>query len=187
MRARVRKGGAFHDRVTGNFAAASFTHYLARPVGGEPDPHLHSHNFIFNVTWDPEEKCFKAGEFSALMLDKPYFEAMFHTRLAAGMRELGFEIERKGAWWDIAWMPRDLLDKFSRRTQEIDALAAKYGLTGAVKDKLGAKTRNRKGGSLNMDELRSLWRDRMNAADHRAIAEVFERARNGGRVPPGCG
>jgi conjugative relaxase-like TrwC/TraI family protein len=179
MRARVRKGGAFHDRVTGNFAVASFTHYLARPVGGEPDPHLHSHNFIFNVTWDPEEKCFKAGEFSALMLDKPYFEAIFHTRLAAGMRELGFEIERKGAWWDVAGLPKDLLDKFSRRTKEIDALAAKYGLTGAVKDKLGAKTRNRKGGSLNMDELRSLWRNRMNAADHRAIAEVFERARNG--------
>jgi hypothetical protein len=164
--------------VTGNLVAAGFTHYLARPVGGEPDPHLHSHNFIFNVTWDPEEKCWKAGEFSALMLDKPYFEACFHTRLAAGMRSLGFDIERKGVWWDVAGLPDATLDKFSRRTKEIEAEAKRLGLTGNAKDKLGARTRNRKGGSLNMDQLRSLWRNRMNAADHRAIADVLEGSRN---------
>ena len=56
MGTRVRKGGASHDRRSGNVVCASFTHYLARPVGGEPDPHLHSHNILFNVTYDPPRR-----------------------------------------------------------------------------------------------------------------------------------
>jgi hypothetical protein len=95
------------------------------------------------------------------------------------MRELGFEIERKGSWWDVAGLNKDVLDKFSRRTKEIDALAEKYGLTGEAKDKLGAKTRNRKAGSLTMEELRSLWRDRMSQQDSSAVADVLTRARDG--------
>ena len=89
METRVRKNGAFEDRTTGRAVWASFTHYLARPVDGEPDPHLHSHNFVFNATWDPVEQQWKAGEFHGLHLDRPYYEAAFHARLAAGMR---------GAW-----------------------------------------------------------------------------------------
>ena len=61
MQARVRKDGAEEDRTTGNAVWASFTHYLARPVDGVPDPSLHSHNFMFNMTWDPVEHCWKAG------------------------------------------------------------------------------------------------------------------------------
>ena len=38
MQTRVRKGGVFADRDTGNMAWASFTHELARPVDGVPDP-----------------------------------------------------------------------------------------------------------------------------------------------------
>jgi hypothetical protein len=179
MQARVRKGGAFWDRTTGNIVSAGFTHYLARPVGGEPDPHLHSHNMIFNVTWDPVEKAWKAGEFSGLHLDRPFYEACFETRLALAMRELGYEIERCGKGWDLAGLSKDLLDKFSRRTKEIEAEAQKRGITDPDrKGELGAKTRNRKVGTLDMDQLRGIWRDRMDARDHRAIAEVLERARD---------
>jgi hypothetical protein len=41
---RVRVGGAQHDRSTGNFPAALFTHDTSRAV----DPHLHTHCIVFN-------------------------------------------------------------------------------------------------------------------------------------------
>jgi conjugative relaxase-like TrwC/TraI family protein len=179
MGTRVRKGGASHDRRSGNIACASFTHYLARPVGGEPDPHLHSHNFIFNATYDTHEKAWKAGQFVNLHLDRPFYEACFETRLAMAMRDLGCEIERRGNQWDLAGLSKPLLDKFSRRTKEIEAEASRRGITDPDrKGELGAKTRNRKGGNLDIFQLREIWRDRMTARDHRALAEVLERSRD---------
>jgi conjugative relaxase-like TrwC/TraI family protein len=177
MKARVRKGGAFEDRTTGNMVAASFMHFLARPVDGEPDPHLHSHNFVFNATWDPVEWQWKAGEFHGVHLDRPYYEAAFHARLAVGMRALGFEIERQGKWWDVAGLSKDSLAKFSRRTAQIEAAAQAKGITDPDrKGELGARTRVHKGRDLDMDALRAIWRNRMSAQDHEALAEVLEQA-----------
>lgn len=50
---RVRKHGKDEDRLTGGLIWADFIHQTARPVDGiVPDPHLHAHCFVFNVTWD---------------------------------------------------------------------------------------------------------------------------------------
>ena len=39
MAVRVRKGGQFHDRVTGNMVWAEFLHCTTRPLAdGLPDP-----------------------------------------------------------------------------------------------------------------------------------------------------
>ena len=177
MQARVRKDGAAEDRATGNAVWASFTHCLVRPVDGVPDPALHSHNFMFNCTWDPVEQCWKAGQFHDLHIDRHYYEAAFHARFAAGMRALGFCIERHGKWWDIEGLPKTLLETFSRRTAEIEAAADAKGITDPdAKGALGAKTRKHKEGGLDMETLRRLWRDRMSAGDHPALADVLERA-----------
>ena len=54
---RVRKSGNQEDRDTGELIWADFTHQTARPVDDHsPDPHLHSHCFVFNATWDEQEK-----------------------------------------------------------------------------------------------------------------------------------
>jgi conjugative relaxase-like TrwC/TraI family protein len=181
MQARVRKDGAAEDRTTGNAVWASFTHYLARPVDGVPDPSLHSHNFMFNATWDPVEHCWKAGQFHDLHINRHYYEAAFHARFAAGMRALGYGIARHGKWWDIEGLPKALLEKFSRRTAEIEATAEAKGITDPdAKGALGAKTRAHKGGELDMDSLRVLWRDRMSTGDHRTLADVLEQANAGG-------
>ena len=95
------------------------------------------------------------------------------------MRNLGYEIERRGNQWDLAGLSKPLLDKFSRRTKEIEAEASRRGITDPDrKGELGAKTRNRKGGNLDIFQLREIWRERMTAQDHRAIAEVLERSRD---------
>ena len=95
----------------------------------------------------------------------------------AGCAQLGFGIERHGKWWDIEGLPKALLEKFSRRTAEIEAAAEAKGITDPdAKGALGAKTRAHKGGELDMETLRRLWRDRMSAGDHQALADVLERA-----------
>jgi hypothetical protein len=50
MKARVREKGADHDRITGNMVWARFDHLVTRPVDGLPDPHLHAHVYVFNLT-----------------------------------------------------------------------------------------------------------------------------------------
>src|ERR1700693_1039211 len=59
MKARVRLGGKDEDRVTGNMAWAEFIHTTSRPVDGLPDPQLHAHVFVFNTTWDEDERRWK--------------------------------------------------------------------------------------------------------------------------------
>ena len=73
---------------------AEFIHTTARPVGGIPDPLLHAHCFTFNVTHDPVEERYKAGQFEALKRMAPYFEARFHARMADRVKELGYDIRQ---------------------------------------------------------------------------------------------
>ncbi len=40
---------------------AEFIHTTSRPVDGLPDPQLHAHVFVFNTTWDEEEKSLESG------------------------------------------------------------------------------------------------------------------------------
>jgi hypothetical protein len=58
-------------------------------ANGIPDPHLHSHCYAFNTTWDDVEKKWKAGQFRDLKADAPYFEAVFHARFARQLAGLG--------------------------------------------------------------------------------------------------
>lgn len=180
MKTRVRKGGAQESRVTGNLVWAEFVHFTGRPVGGLPDPNLHAHCFAQNATFDPIERRWKAGEFADLMRDRPYFEAAFHARLGAAMRGLGYGIERHGKWWDVAGLSRPLIEKFSRRTAEIEAKAAELGITDAdAKAALGARTRSRKADHLGKDELTGAWLKRLTPAERGQIAQVVSDAADG--------
>jgi conjugative relaxase-like TrwC/TraI family protein len=82
MKTRVRKDGKDEERVTGNMTWAEFIHTTSRPVDGVPDPQLHAHCFVFNSTFDDQERQWKAGQFRDLKRDAPYFQAAFRVRLS---------------------------------------------------------------------------------------------------------
>ncbi len=182
MRARVRKDNGVGDRVTGNMVWAEFVHFTARPVGGMPDPHLHAHCFTFNATYDQAEKQWKAGEFVALNRDATYYEAAFHARLAARVEELGIATERRGKAWEVSGVPDSVLEKFSRRTAQVERLAAEKGITSAAeKDKLAALSRENKNKGLGMDDLRSAWASAMTPEERAAVERAGEgRGERGG-------
>lgn len=170
MKTRVRKGGKDEDRTTGNMVWGEFVHFTARPVDGIPDPHLHAHCFAFNTTWDETESRWKAGQFAGLKRDAPYFEAVFHSRLAKQLEDVGFRVERTRKGWEIAGVPKRAIRAFSRRTELIEAKARAEGITDIEqKSALGAKTRGRKRKDLTLPELREEWRARLPEEDQDAI------------------
>jgi len=176
LQTRVRTAGRDEDRRTGNMVWGEFVHTTARPVDGVPDPHLHAHCFVFNTTWDEEEGRWKAAQFAGLKRDAPYFEAVFHAKLARGMEALGLPVERVHKGWEIAGVPPSVVDKFSRRTHEIEEVARELGITdAAAKGELGTKTRRGKAKALSFAELRELWRGRLSEDESAAVRGVAGR------------
>src|ERR1043165_4734588 len=176
MATRVRKGGKNENRITGNMAWGEYVHFTSRPVNGVPDPHLHAHCFVFNTTFDEKEQAWKAGQFRDLKRDAPYFEAVFHARLARRMQELGLEIRRTRKAWEIEGISDATLAKFSRRTAVIEERAREAGITDAgAKGELGAKTREAKRNGLSFQALQSLWDKRLTPQERAALQDAANR------------
>ena len=179
MAVRVRKGGQFHDRVTGNMVWGEFVHRTTRPLDdGVPDPQLHIHAVAMNVSYDSVENCWKAGEFSAIKRDATYYQAAFHSRLAGKLKDLGYGIEREGKSFRLTGIEATLTDKFSRRAQLIEAEAAKRGIVDAKrKAALGRKTRNAKNADLTIAELRAEWNKRLSEGDTLTLKAATSQAK----------
>ena len=161
-------------KTIGNWAYGEFVHFTARPVDGVADPHLHLHCFVFNAGLDPEDG-WKALDIGGIKRDAPYFQAVFHSLLADRMAELGYGVRRTRQGWELDGVPDSVIAKFSRRTDEIEKLAAELGLkAGAEKDALGAKTRKRKCKDMTMDELREDWEGRLGDDERAALDRVAE-------------
>jgi len=176
MKTRVRRNGRDSDRITGNMVWAEFIHTTSRPVEGVPDPQLHAHCFAFNSTWDKDESRWKAGQFRGLKADAPYFQAAFRVRLANRLQDLGFGIDRKRDDFEIAGIPAAATKRFSRRTEEIEKVAAELGITDPErKGELGAKTREKKNRKLSWTELKDEWVGRLTDKERQALADVYYR------------
>ena len=194
MKTRVRGKGSngrerHEERVTGNLVYAAFVHDTSRPVDGIPDPHFHIHCYVLNATFDREENRWKAGFFRDLKADAPFWEASFNTRVAEKLLAAGYGIRRTERDFELANVDRSLIEKFSRRTREIEklalanlkglekrarALVAKTGMPfgeafAQVKGELGAKTREAKDKG-NLDQAKRLehW-DTLLTEDERRV------------------
>lgn len=165
-----RKGGRQENRTTGNLAWASFTHTDARPVGGVPDPHLHTHVFVFNATYDHEENQWKAGQFRNLKAEAPYYEALFNNRLAYELRKAGYDLERGPHNFELAGFGRETVEKFSNRTLQVERKIREMGLEYAEdKAMVGAKTRASKRSGLGRAALRAQWAGRLSPEEKRLV------------------
>ncbi|MEM9167050.1 MAG: MobF family relaxase [Planctomycetota bacterium] len=182
---RVRIDNQNDSRTTGCMVWAEFTHFTARPVDGVPDPHLHQHCVVFNQTWDSVESRWKAIDVGDIKRDAPYFQAAYHARLAENLRGLGYRIERSHDGWEIAGVPRSVLENFSRRTDEIERAAERLGITDAErKAELGATTRQRKAADLGMEQLRPEWAGRLTAEEQTTLNKVQAMSRHGPQIVP---
>lgn len=170
-RTRVRTDGQQGDRPSPNLIWAKFVHHTSRPVQGIPDPHLHAHCFTFNATFDPVEQRWKAVELGEVKRKAPFYEAYFHSRLAQYLTEAGYEVERRSRYWELAQVPESVIAKFSRRTEQIERVAAERGITDPEqKAELGARTRRSKSEAKPWDEVWRDWNSRLSDDDRGCFA-----------------
>ncbi len=160
---RVRIGGARSERLTGNFAAALFTHDTSRAL----DPHLHTHCIVFNATFDPVENRWKALENHELLRARKFAENVYYHELARDLRSFGYQIRNRARGdFQIEGIPQELCERFSKRRGQIDAALDKLlaekpelkaGNIAELRSRLAESERTRKQKTLSRDELWALW------------------------------
>jgi conjugative relaxase-like TrwC/TraI family protein len=179
VKARVRKRGQFAERIVGNMAWAEFPHFTARPVKGKIDPHLHAHCFVPNACWDHVEHAWKAIDVASVKANGPHWQARFQRRFGRRLAELGYNVVWNGDNFEIAGISREMIDRFSQRTNQINQAAEQRGVTDARdKDKLGALTRERKRRDATMPELRAEWRQRLTDDERTALTQAAGKQRH---------
>jgi ATP-dependent exoDNAse (exonuclease V) alpha subunit len=205
MQCRERRNGADYDITTSNLAYTAFHHTTSRPVEYKefikrfaandnlpdwlramndnipPDMQEHSHLLVWNATRSPDGRIL-AGQFGKLKRDGEYYSAIFDALYARELEKLGFVIDRKGGKkWEIAGISQSMIDKFSKRKDQVEDTARRLNITDAAeKGELGKKTRSKKQKELTMPELREAWWAQLNDDECDALARVYA-----GQVAPG--
>lgn len=170
---RVRKGGKYEDRETGNVAGVLHMHGMARPVKGTPMPHHHGHLVLGNVTWDAAEGKHKALKQHTMMKNAPALEQMFHRKLRENLHAIGYRTKGEGRNWEIVGVSRGAIEKFSERRGVIQKFKEKVKTH--KRDYAGLMTREPKAEHYDLAELRKDWDSRL--SDSEKAAFKYLRAR----------
>ena len=184
MHRRVRRGehsNSEQKAATGKLIYADFLHKTSRPVDGVPDPHLHVHAFVIN--WTEDNGTHYAGQMEEIVRQRASLQAKFESRLARKLRDdLGYGVRntrfvqsgRVKSGWEIEGLSRETIEKFSRRTTQVEQHANENGIRDAAKKaKLGAATREKKDKGTRVEQLRHDWRDRLTAEEREAFANLL--------------
>jgi conjugative relaxase-like TrwC/TraI family protein len=164
---RSRHNKVFEEHAV-ELIAAEYRHTTARGVmeGDAPDPQLHSHVVITSAVRDD-------GRIVAVA-SRPIFRsarelgAYYRSALAHELAQRGYAIERgtgkQGRYFEIAGVPRGLLDAFSARSREVARAAerfrAKYGRAPERGELRALKLENRKAKVLvTQGDLQLVWNE----------------------------
>lgn len=125
--AYVRIGGQSGSRNTSNLIIARFEHDTSR----ELDPQLHTHLVAANMTFDQVENRWKCLNPQHLYNQVEYFTEFYRNSLAREVKAYGYQIEPrmkagKDNGFNIEGVPEQLIQKFSKRSEQRDAAIAEF-------------------------------------------------------------
>jgi len=134
-----RQRGGSEWVVTENIVAARFDHAAARPSpnstddGYGPDPHLHTHVVIANMTRRPDA-AWRGLDPIEIYRSQTFATAVYRSELAREVETLGYRINVTGAdgRWELQGYTREQVMAFSRRRQDIEEELLRQGLNGAA-------------------------------------------------------
>ena len=168
----IRKSGQRAERVTGNLVTATFRHETSR----ELDPHLHTHCVVMNATFDPVENRGKALEAAGMYRVHRFATNLYRHELSKGLRVLGYEIENHSRGFEIKGVPQSVIDRFSKRHQQIDEETSTRLKKGEVvenikdlRERVAHGNRRRKMKDSTADRLQSTWRKEMQPEEVAAL------------------
>jgi conjugative relaxase-like TrwC/TraI family protein len=177
MQVRVRKDYQNRNRWSRNLVWAEFTHFTARPVNNIPDPHLHAHCFVPNLSYDEVEKAWKAGQFRNIKGNAEYYQTIFHSKLAHNLQDLGYTLRPTKSCFEIQGISESLIKTFSRRDQQIKEIRSERGITSDKQaDSLAALTREKKNKTISNE---ALYQNYLNRLSTKELAQIDKIGKTG--------
>lgn len=180
---RVRRNGLDDERITAEIIAAAFRHECSRAF----DPQLHTHLVVFNATWDPVEKRWKALEPGRIFEALNYFTEAYRSELAAGLKEFGYRLRRTRNGFEIEGVSADIIRRFSKRRSQMEAEEARLNLSHPLRFRglanLAQKTRAATADGLTTEDLIRHQREQLCGDELTALSRVIREAR-GVRTEP---
>ena len=176
---RVRQGGAMEDRTTGSLVGAAFLHTSSRAL----DPQLHTHFTLFNATFDPEEKRWKALQTSGMFGAIHYGTAVYRNELAARLHRLGYATRATAHGFEIEGVKPEIIQRFSKRAQQRNAAVAREEqrlgrkLTNDEVSHVVHQSRPRKLKNASERDVRAAQLDELGFFEKRALRAVVAQAR----------
>jgi conjugative relaxase-like TrwC/TraI family protein len=177
---RVRMRGAMEDRVTANLVGAAFEHTSSRAL----DPQLHTHFTLFNATFDPVEKRWKALQTSGMFGAIRYATAVYRNELAARLHRIGYGTRQTAHGFEIEGVKPELIERFSKRAQQRNAAVARVEkrigrkLTNDEISVVVHKTRARKVKNVPEEKVRKAQLDEIGFFEKRALRAVVAEAQD---------
>lgn len=165
------------ERITANVVCALFRHETSRAL----DPHLHTHCIVFNATYDAMENRWKALSNYEMLQARKFVENVYYHELVRDLRVFGYDIENKPRGdFEIAGVPTELCDRFSKRHQQIDKSIRELlhrkpelakGNLNDLRSQIAQTERARKE-NLSLAQLQKLWNNQMTNDEKNTVLEV---------------
>jgi len=169
------------QRQGDNLVAALFQHHTSRNM----DPQLHTHAVVANVTQRADGR-WVALESKPLFDDQKLGGMIYRAELAAEAQLLGYDIEKtaRDGSFELAAVPKPLIEVFSTRREDIERAMAERGLSGPkAAEQAALRTRSSKQ-PYSREAIAEHWK--VQAHEHgfdgnRALADALK----AGDVTPG--
>ena len=172
---RIRKNGEYADRPTGNLVGVGFEHLTSRAG----DPNCHEHCVVFNATFDTEEQRWKALQSSGIYQVSGLATEVYRSTLVAKLREAGYETRRTDHGFEIAGVPQEIIDLYSKRRKQIESIAAELGQSNNPEAlaAIARTSRKPKDESVSIENMRKAWLAELTAGQKQALEKLKASAR----------
>lgn len=161
---RRKEGGKSRLEHTGNLIIAKFRHETARPTeGAAPDPHLHVHTLLMNLTQRAD------GQWVALSNEQIFqllrvTDSIYQATLERNVRALGYAVRHEKNHIELAHISRQQIEFFSKRSAGITAELSVRGTSRdqaphALRQVINLAHRQAKTQGMNRAELHQTWKE----------------------------
>lgn len=171
--ARITVNGAMQYENTRHLTGALYHHDLSRAK----DPQLHTHSVIMNMTARADGKwrslassLGKYNEGTASEVNgfiervrhqNRYYSKLYETELAFHVKQCGYELRHDSPTgiFEIAAVPSSLVEQFSKRRQEIEAMLEDKGLTGGKAAAVATLSTRENKERVDREALKHQWQE----------------------------
>lgn len=143
---------------TGNLVYALFQHDTSRKL--DPQGHIHAVIAAVTKTADGTWKALWNGE---LWKNNTTIGAAYHAAFRAELQKLGYEVELTGkhGQFEIKGVPKEVLQEFSQRREEVLAKAGELNISDPkAMDRVVVNSRDKKVDAPDREAMREGWQDR---------------------------